>query len=392
MVPRAAHKMANLLPQCDRGSPCTNCITREKESICRYENEAARKQQLLEESGNAAEDGYRVLKIAKSEAQAQVSAFGYTNSNGNNNTTLGIFNKIESHDTDPALLTGPAANSTGVTGLKDKYKSCIRQLPSKQHVESLVLTYFKESNCQYYPLDEGIFRDQMKSWYSLPFATLNKGPLELPGDMQFFPALLFQILASALQFQPPGYDAALDSLKYAPGMTFDDLASDYSESGQQILLLLGKRQTTLVTVQAGFLRTQYMKNCGMVPESWHHLSQTIRDAQEIGLHKDNIDQRSRRPDEKPHDVLEMLWIQQLRRRMWLILCLWDVHMGIVLGRPRSVDSRDGRPPFPIDAPLPKNHREEAPMARRDTDPPTPLTKLLWTAEIGAPLWDIYNRK
>lgn len=286
-------------------------------------------------------------------------------------------------------MASAAAVSAGMTGLKDKYKSFIRQLPSKQHVEILVLTYFKESNCQYYPLDEGIFREQLKNWNSLPFATINKGPLELSGDMQFFPALLFQILASALQFQPPSYDPSLDTLKYAADMTFDDVASEYSESGQQILCLLGKRQTTLVTVQAGFLRTQYMKNCGMVPESWHHLSQTIRDAQEIGLHKDHIDQRAR--DEK-QDVLELLWIQQLKRRMWLILSLWDVHMGIVLGRPRSVDSRDPRPPFPIDAPIPKNYRAEAPNPRQDTDMPTPLTKLLWNAELGAPLWDIYNRK
>jgi hypothetical protein len=334
---------------------------------------------------------YRVIKPAESDSAAQVSAFGYAKSNGNNNTTLGIFKKIENHDADAAsMISSPTSSSAGPTGLREKYKSYIRQLPSKQHVEKLLVTYFKESNYQYYPLDEGIFRDHLKNWYSLSFSTLNKGPSELSGDLQFFPALLFQTLALALQFQPPDYDPSLDSLKYAAGMTFDDLASDYSESGCQILCLLGKRQTTLITVQAGFLRVQYLKNCGMVPESWHYLSQTIRDAQEIGLHKDTIEHRSRRPDEKPEDVLENLWLQQLRRRLWLILTLWDIHMGIVLGRPTSVDSRDGRPVFPIDAPIPKNRREEAPMPRTDSDPPTPLTMLLWTAEIGAPLWDIFN--
>lgn len=110
-------------------------------------------------------------------------------------------------------------------------------------------------------------------------------------------------------------------------MTFDDLASDYSESGTQILCLLGKRNTTLVTVQAGFLRCAYLKNCGMVPESWHSLSQTIRDAQEIGLHKDGSSYRQRRQDEKPEDVLEHLWLEQLRQRVWLILSLWDIHMA-----------------------------------------------------------------
>lgn len=335
---------------------------------------------------------YRIIKPieSNSEAEAQVSAIGYTNQSGNNNTTLGIFRKMESQDSDAAPMPTTTTNAPGVTGLKEKYKSCIRQLPPKPQVETLLVTYFRESNTQYYPMDEFLFRDQLQTWYSLPFATLNKGPLELSADMQFFPALLFQVLASALQFQPTEHDPSLDTLKYAAGMTLDDLASDYSESGMQILHLLGKRRTTLLTVQAGYLRTQYLKICGLVPESWHSLGQTIRDAQEIGLHKDQFEHRPRKAGEGAPGAMEMLWIHQLRRRLWLILALWDLHMAIVLGRPTTVDSRDPRPPFPIDAPYPKNYKEEAPAPRKDTDPPTCLTKILWIAELGGPLYDIYQ--
>jgi Fungal specific transcription factor domain len=273
--------------------------------------------------------------------------------------------------------------------LREKYKSHIRQLPAKPFIEDLVNTYFQEVNLQYYPLDEGIFRDLLQSWNSLSFSTLNKGPLELSGDLQFFPALLFQILALALQFQPPDYDPNLESLKYAAAMSLDDLASDYSESGSSILALLGKRNTTLVAVQAGFLRTQFMKNCGLVPESWHNLSQTIRDAQEIGLHKEIFEYR-RKPDSTPEEILENMWFEQLRRRVWMLLSLWDIHMAVVLGRPTTIDSRDAKPAFPIDAPVPKNRRAVAPALRTDSDPPTPLTMLLWNSEVAAPLWDIFN--
>ena len=199
---------------------------------------------------------------------------------------------------------------------------------------------------------------------------------------------LFQCLALALQFQPLEYDCSLDSLKYAAGMSFDDLASDYSESGVSIMALLGKRHTTLVTVQAGFLRTSFLKNCGMIPESWHSLSQTIRDAQEIGLHKNTTERRM--PDESPGDVLENLWLEQLRRRVWLIISLWDIHMALVLGRPTTIDSRDGKPAFPIDAPIPKNRREVAPAPRTESDPPTALSVLLWTSELSAPLVSIFH--
>ena len=331
---------------------------------------------------------FGIIKL-DSDSAAQVSAFGYARENGSNNTTLGIFRKIENYDAEPSSMVSRYASSrVDNSGIREKYKSLVRQLPSKPFVEKLLASFFREVNHQYASVDEGIFRDHLKNWNSLPFSTLNKGPMELSGDLQFFPALLFQCLALALQFQPLEYDPCLDSLKYAAGMSFDDLAGDYSDSGVSIMALLGKRHTTLVTVQAGFLRTAFLKNCGMVPESWHSLSQTIRDAQEIGLHKSVAERR--KPDEKPGDVLEALWLEQLRRRVWLVISLWDIHMALVLGRPTTIDCRDGKPPFPIDAPIPKNRREVAPAPRTESDPPTPLSVLLWTSELSAPLWDIFN--
>ncbi|KAF4628581.1 hypothetical protein G7Y89_g9572 [Cudoniella acicularis] len=316
-------------------------------------------------------------------------AFGYAKSNGYFNSTLGIFRKIENHDSDlPSLLSKPASSRADNSGLREKYKSFIRQLPSKPYIENLLITFFREVNYEYYPLDEAIFRDHLKSWHNLTFSTLNRGSLELSGDLRFFPALLFQILALALQFQPLNHDSTLNSLKYSAGMSFDDLATDYSESGVEITLLLEKQHNTLVTVQAGFLRTVFLRNCGMVTESWHSLSQTIRDAQEIGLHKNTGE---RPPNAKEQDdILENLWLEQLQRRLWLILSIWDIQMAVALGHPTTIDSRDRGPAFPLDAPIPKNRREEAPSARSGSDPPTPLTMFLWMSELSAPLWDILN--
>ncbi|CAG8973324.1 hypothetical protein HYALB_00000087 [Hymenoscyphus albidus] len=381
--------------KCDRASPCSNCITRGKQDLCHYENESARKQQLLDEKVSASSVNGGAFSVIKpnetdSDSAVQITGLGYAKPNGNINTTLGIFQKIEKHDADAnLLLSGYTSTERDQSGLREKYKSLIRQLPSRPYIEKLLETYFREVNYQYFPLDEGIFRDHLNNWNNLSFATLNKGPLELPGDLQFFPALLFQCLALALQYQPIDYDPTLDALKYAAGMTFDDLANDYSESGLSILALLGKRHTTLVTVQASFLRTAYLKSVGLVTEAWHSLSSTIRDAQEIGLHKDT-NFTIRKPDVKPEEILEGLWQEQLRRRMWLILSLWDIHMAIVLGRPTTIDPRDGKPLFPIDSNIPRTPRESAPSKRSSTDPPTPLTMLLWKAEISAPLWDIFN--
>ncbi|KAH8819214.1 hypothetical protein F5884DRAFT_759942 [Xylogone sp. PMI_703] len=375
--------------KCDRLSPCSNCVTRNKQSACHYENEPGRKQQLLDDGANNSDDsgahGIETHIKIDADSAAQISALGYAKSNPT--STLGIFRKIDRAGQDPSSTMPNLPSYAGeYSGMREKYKSLIRQLPAKPYMEILIETYFREPNIQYDPLHEEVFREQLENWNDLPFSEINKGPQELSGDMRFFPALLFQMAALALHFQPVNYDPSLDSLKYAAGMSFDDLASDYSESGAAILNLLGKRNTTLVTVQAGFLRTAFLKNCGMVPESWHSLSSTIRDAQEIGLHKDRLDHRPRTQE----DYNWYQWQIEDRRRLWLILSVWDVHMALVLGRPPTIDPRDGRPTFPIDSVPVKNRRAEPPAKRKDSDPPTPLSALLWNSELGAPLWDILN--
>ncbi|ATZ47736.1 hypothetical protein BCIN_03g00450 [Botrytis cinerea B05.10] len=375
--------------KCDRQFPCSNCVNRNKQDVCQYENESARKQQLLDDLRSSDNTEYGKNSQVESDSVAKVSALGYAKSNGtHSNTTLGIFKKIEAEVNDGAAVTSHSITTSENAGLREKYKSLIRQLPSRPAIDMLLKTFFHEVNFQYYALDEGTFRDHLRNWNNLSFATLNKGPQELPADLQFFPALLFQCIAMSLLFQPPDHDSSLESLKYAAGMSFDDLAADYSDSGVSILTLLGKRNTTLVTVQAGFVRASYLKYSGMVPESWHSLSQTIKDAQEIELHKDN-NQPQRH---KPEDGYEHVWHQQLRRRTWLVLALWDIHLALVLGRPTTIDMRDPRPPFPIDAPIPatlEDRRKTPPIVRKSTDMPTPLTMLLWYVEVMAPLWDIY---
>ncbi|KAM0179457.1 hypothetical protein ACHAPC_008047 [Botrytis cinerea] len=374
---------------CDRQFPCSNCVNRNKQDVCQYENESARKQQLLDDLRSSDNTEYGKNSQVESDSVAKVSALGYAKSNGtHSNTTLGIFKKIEAEVNDGAAVTSHSITTSENAGLREKYKSLIRQLPSRPAIDMLLKTFFHEVNFQYYALDEGTFRDHLRNWNNLSFATLNKGPQELPADLQFFPALVFQCIAMSLLFQPPDHDSSLESLKYAAGMSFDDLAADYSDSGVSILTLLGKRNTTLVTVQAGFVRASYLKYSGMVPESWHSLSQTIKDAQEIELHKDN-NQPQRH---KPEDGYEHVWHQQLRRRTWLVLALWDIHLALVLGRPTTIDMRDPRPPFPIDAPIPatlEDRRKTPPIVRKSTDMPTPLTMLLWYVEVMAPLWDIY---
>lgn len=114
-----------------------------------------------------------------------------------------------------------------------------------------------------------MFNKQIAEWYSLPFHVLNtEGPQALPPDLRAFPALVFQMIATALLNLPPGPDPTFDSLKYAGSMTFEDLALDYSESGVAIISVLGKRQVSHTAVIAGFVRAAFLKYSGLVTEAW----------------------------------------------------------------------------------------------------------------------------
>ncbi len=166
-------------------------------------------------------------------------------------------------------LAGDRSQQNDHFGTRERYKSLIRQLPAKSYIDSLVEIYFDEFNCAYYSLDRDVFMRQLAEWNDLPFSVLNtQGPQALSPDLRAFPALLFQVVATALLVLPThGSEPTFDSLKYAGGMTFEDLAMDYSESGMSILSLLGKRQMSMTTVLTGFLRAAFLKYVALVTEA-----------------------------------------------------------------------------------------------------------------------------
>lgn len=152
--------------------------------------------------------------------------------------------------------------------MRERYKSLIRQLPARTYVEMLVDVYFHDVNWQYFGIDEPIVRDLMDQWYSLPFNLFSvSGPLALEPMLRALPALLFQLVASALLYLREEKEKDFECLKYTNNMTFDDLSVEYSEAGMGILTLLGKRQMSVVTVMAGWCRASLLKYLGMVTEA-----------------------------------------------------------------------------------------------------------------------------
>lgn len=226
----------------------------------------------------------------------------------------------------------------------------------------------------------------MEEWYSLPFHLLNtEGPQAFTPDLRAFPAMVFQLIATSLISLGSGSDPTFDSLKYNSSMTFDDLASDYSESGVALLALLGKRNISHTAVLASWLRVGFLKYSGLITESWHAIGAAIRDAQEAGLHLDSLDPKPE--SDSLEDILKNQWEIQRRRKTWCLLMSWDVHTGVVLGRPVSIDLRL---PYalPVDAPTPKDPARTPVTQRKENEPPTLMTRTLYVFRTTIMLHDI----
>lgn len=272
-----------IVSQCDRELPCGNCRSRNKESACIYETGAptakesrqGRQHQQMEkalepspaQSSDSTEDGFDELLSSKA------ADWGYAQ---NGASTMGLLKQIETAtDGEHGSPSSTGRSNEFSAGspeedlaLREKYKGIIRQLPARNYIDKLVEMYMRGFNWQYFAIDPVVFYAQLEAWNNLPFSILSTvGPRGLSPELRAFPALVFQVIATALLLLPERPDPVFDSLKYAGSMRFEDLAVDYSDSGQAVVDLLGKKHLSLVTVQAQFLRASFFKYTAKVTEA-----------------------------------------------------------------------------------------------------------------------------
>lgn len=277
--------------KCDRELPCGNCVARNREANCAYEAGAPTAKSLKEHAHattaaassngppptrNSGASSRSSSNSDDSTLSSMAAALGYSQTRP---STLSLLRTIETADTQDDDTSAAAGrhrppNGNELAPIREKYKGLVRQLPAKTYMDRLVGMYFHDLHHQYNFIDKDVFFEQLEEWNTLPFAKLS-APETLRPAMRFFPALLFQILATSLLLLPPGTpDPVFDSLKYAGGMTFEDLATDYSDSGAAIVNLFGKSALDEVTVQAQFIRALFQKYTAHVIECVSFFSRT----------------------------------------------------------------------------------------------------------------------
>jgi hypothetical protein len=176
------------------------------------------------------------------------------------------------------LLTAPATASRPLLPPceKDKFRNLVSQLPPHLVIIELVGSFFTEANWYFLVLERYYFDKLHSSWLVVSDIVSKQGDLEnLSPNLQYFPALLFQVLAVALQFLPPD-TASARTLHLEDSTACDQLSEEYSRIGMDIMTLLGRHNSTLTAVQHDLMRALWLKNCSRGTESWYSLGNAIR--------------------------------------------------------------------------------------------------------------------
>jgi len=161
--------------------------------------------------------------------------------------------------------------------MEDRFRGLVKQLPSNTIAKELVDVFFSEANWYFGVLERHYFDKLHNSWHTVSGAMPTKGEFgNILRDLQYFPALLFQVLAVALQYLPPN-TASARVLHLEDPAACDRLSQEYSRLGMDIMTLLGRHNSSLTAVQQDLMRALWLKNCSRGTESWYSLGDAIRE-------------------------------------------------------------------------------------------------------------------
>lgn len=150
------------------------------------------------------------------------------------------------------------------------------KLPPRSVTRELIEIYFSEANWYFAVLEKYYFEKLYSSWCSHSDDSMRNGQFgRLPRDLLHFPALIFQVLAVALQFTPPS-KPYLQASGVDGFASRDSLSSDFSMRGMEIVHLVGRDEPTISTVQNDLMRALWLKNSSRGREAWQVLGGAIR--------------------------------------------------------------------------------------------------------------------
>ncbi|KAG9947315.1 hypothetical protein KCU85_g5842, partial [Aureobasidium melanogenum] len=212
-------------------------------------------------------------------------------------------------------------------------------------------------NWSYEIVQQYYFNSLLTQWVeaSETTASINLGLLSR--DLQYFPALVFQIMALTLMYIP--LSEAAKFLHVMDGQSLDTQSNHYGDLGMKLMDLLGRRNPSVVGVQHDLVRFAWLKNFGCGKNSFRSLQDAVRQAQELGLHQQKVIRQRNGPME---ETLRSFWYDEHLRRLWVLIFAWDRVNASLNGHPLLVDGLSCNIKVPLDCVFPKDPSETIPMS------------------------------
>ncbi|KID92415.1 Fungal specific transcription factor [Metarhizium guizhouense ARSEF 977] len=297
--------------KCNREWPCNHCQKRKVADKCRFgqsqpsqdkapRHDFTRKRQLSHEDTESMDSN------PWEDADSGFEALGYSASH---------------------LFAGLSASSTHVPKTFRQYymdpsscpqlKRALLRLPPRPYTDALVQNFLNHVNFHYYIIYPPSFLEEYKTWWSL--RSENR-----PLGMQWT-CLLLMVCACSTQYT----DSDLErKLEIDLGQSAQELTEQYHNAARELHGAIPVGNNHLLNVQSLLHSCYWYKSEARFVECWHVLSTAIREAQELGIHKETVSGQMSEFD------------REMRRRIWCILDTWDWQISALLSRPVLIDRTD----------------------------------------------------
>ncbi|KAJ4290730.1 hypothetical protein N0V88_006479 [Collariella sp. IMI 366227] len=181
----------------------------------------------------------------------------------------------------------------------EELKAVLELMPEKKYTDCLMHNWQNGANHHYYALFPSEFKTQYEAWWAMP---RDKVTPELT-------SLILRVCACSLHFIID--DSVRERLEAEFETDVVTFANRMHAAVEKLSATILPGKGGLIHVQQLFLTAFWLKSAEKWTESWHALSRAIRAANEIGLHQNHLAEGLSEFD------------REMRRRMWVILYLWD---------------------------------------------------------------------
>jgi hypothetical protein len=193
----------------------------------------------------------------------------------------------------------------------------LEALPKREHTDSLIQIFLGTVNFHYYLVYPPVFVREYQSWWD----DKAKGR---PLGVQWT-CLLLMVCAVTTQHLDV---STRRKLELDWGEKTQKLSQRYHSLSRELSSVVPMNYHHMYNIQQLLHTCYWHKAEAQFLECWHVLSTTVREAQELGLHKAPLTEETSYYD------------QEMQRRIWCIIDTWDWQVSSGLGRPLIIDRSD----------------------------------------------------